>query len=192
MFIGVDTQNFSLFSHNQTTMKLSELLQGKWLGHPVHAAVVHLPLAGWGLAALLDLLWTCGVNLPTFPFLSFYAVLFGLLGVLIAAPTGFADWLSIKPEKPAWKLGLVHMILNVGATVLWVVNAWLRYPRLRSAEPISTTIVILSAGGALFLLVSGYLGSRLAFAYGIGVGRVSKAYWQGVAAQSGAQLPPKN
>ena len=28
----------------ETAVKLVDILQGKWLGHPLHPAVVHLPL----------------------------------------------------------------------------------------------------------------------------------------------------
>ena len=33
---------------------LKNFLQGKWLGHPLHAALVHVPVGGWLVACALD------------------------------------------------------------------------------------------------------------------------------------------
>ena len=57
---------------------------------------------------------------------AFYARLLGWIVALLAIPTGFADWTDIRREKPAWKLGLYHMGLNVLVVILWAINLWLR------------------------------------------------------------------
>lgn len=31
-----------------------DALRGEWLGHPLHPALVHLPLGGWMIAGVLD------------------------------------------------------------------------------------------------------------------------------------------
>jgi uncharacterized membrane protein len=170
-------------------MRLMEFLQGKWLGHPAHPAIVHIPLGLWGGAAFLDVLAACGVQNSTLARLAFYAVLFGLLGTLIVIPTGVADWASIKKEKPAWKLGFYHMVLNLLATVVWAVNFGLRYRSLDDVRPITTPVVLLSVLGAILLIVSGYLGSLLAFDHGISVARFSKKKWRQIAQKGGANVP---
>jgi Predicted membrane protein (DUF2231) len=50
--------------------------------------------------------------------LSFYAIAFGLIASLLAVPAGLVDWTGIKKEKPAWKIGLYHLALNVVVTAL--------------------------------------------------------------------------
>ncbi len=84
-------------------------LKGKWLGHPLHPILVHVPMAMWPGALIFDLLskWQIGGNAMVR--LSFYAIVFGLLASLLAVPAGVVDWSGIKKEKPAWKIGLYHM-----------------------------------------------------------------------------------
>ncbi|PTY06232.1 hypothetical protein DB347_12350 [Opitutaceae bacterium EW11] len=173
-------------------MSVKDILQGKWLHHPVHAAVVHLPLGLWLGACVLDILIRAGLDEPVFADLSACAVGLGLLGAAIAAPTGIADWSSIKRGKPAWTLGLYHMLLNIAATLVWAANLWLRLRTIDDADPVTLPVLVLSILGGLLLLVSGYLGSLLTFDRGVSVARLSKARWRAEAERGGARLPKKD
>ena len=164
-------------------------LQGKWLKHPLHPALVHIPTALWPSAFLLDLI-SQFQNDNVFVQLSFYAILFGLVVAVLAIPTGYADWTDIRPEKPAWKLGLYHMIMNVVVSVLWGINLTLRIQELQTATSVSLGLVALSAVATALLLVSGYLGGRMIYAYGINVARLSKKKWRKIAQEGGAAVPP--
>lgn len=167
-----------------------DFLQGKWLKHPLHPALVHIPTALWPAALVFDLLAAAqGDNL--FVRLAFYALLVGLLAALLAAPTGYADWTDIRREKPAWKIGLAHMVLNLTITVMQVLNLVLRWGSFKTADLVPTGLVLLSAAAVLLLLVSGYLGGRMIYAYGINVARLSKGKWREIAAEGGAALPPQ-
>lgn len=170
-------------------MKLTDILQGKWLGHPLHPALVHVPLGLWFLAALFDVLAALDFGAAVLPRLSFYCVIGGLVGAFAAVPTGVADWSPIKKEKPAWKLGLYHMLLNFVAIFVWAANLGLRLPALADTSRVTGPILVTSLLGATLLLVSGYLGSRMVFEYGVGVGRLSKKKWRAVAERGGARLP---
>jgi hypothetical protein len=44
----------------------------------------------------------------------------------------------------------------------------------------------------LLLLISGYLGGRMIYAYGINVARLSKTKWRKIAKEGGAVVPPEN
>lgn len=167
-------------------VKLVELLQGKWLGHPLHPALVHLPIGGWLAAAVLDVIAALGFGPAWVPRLATYAVLFGLIGAVLAVPAGLADWTGIKKGKPAWKLALYHLALNAAATVFWTANALLRW---RSPELVSPLIVITSLLGAALVFAGGYVGSLLTFDHGISVARESKQRWRKIAKAGGARLP---
>jgi len=93
------------------------------MGHPLHPIVVHVPMATWPGALIFDLLsqWNIGGNAMVR--LSFYAIIFGLAASLLAIPTGLVDWAGIKKEKPAWKIGLYHMGLNLAVALLFAINA---------------------------------------------------------------------
>src|SRR3954462_4659879 len=109
---------------------LLDFLTGKWLGHPLHPILVHIPMAMWPGALVFDILsqWQIGGNSTVR--LSFYAIALGLLVSLLAVPAGLLDWSGIKREKPAWKIGLYHMILNALVALILVINLVLRLPTL--------------------------------------------------------------
>ena len=168
-----------------------DFLQGKWLKHPLHPALVHIPTALWPSALLFDVISQFQPE-NVFVQLAFYAILFGLLVALLAIPTGYADWTDIRPEKPAWKLGLYHMILNVLVSILWGINLALRLSRLQTDTSVPLGLVGLSAIATLLLLVSGYLGGRMIYAYGINVARLSKKKWRNIAQEGEAVVPPES
>jgi uncharacterized membrane protein len=166
-----------------------DFLQGKWLKHPLHPALVHIPTALWPTGFVFDLLSQFNAE-NTFVQLAFYAILLGLLAALAAIPTGYADWTDIRREKPAWKLGLIHLILNVIISALWAINLWLRLESFQTATSVPPGLLGLSSLATLLLLVSGYLGGRMIYAYGISVARLSKKKWRKIAQDGGAVVPP--
>jgi uncharacterized membrane protein len=171
-------------------MKPIEILQGKWLGHPLHPALVHLPIGAWFSACVLDVIAMAGAQNSGLARLALYFVGAGLALALLAVPTGIADWSEIKKEKPAWKLGLYHMIANAIAALIWCGNFGLRLHTLDAAQPITGPILVTSLAGTLVLFVSGYLGKLMVFDHGISVARESKKKWRAIAERGGARLPP--
>jgi uncharacterized membrane protein len=167
-------------------MKLSEFLQGKWLGHPLHAAIVHIPVGTWIAACTLDVAIRAHWLNEGSSHLANYCVGVGLLGALVAVAPGVADWMQIKREKPAWKLGLYHMVLNVAAVAVWTVNLALRW---NSNAIITPTILVTSLLGTALIFISGYLGSLMVFDQGIGVARESKKEWRKIARRAGSRVP---
>lgn len=165
-----------------------DFLQGKWLKHPLHPALVHVPTALWPFAFVFDLLSRAQAE-NTFVQLAFYAALLGLIFAVLAIPTGYADWTDIKPEKPAWKLGLYHMILNMIVSILWVINLALRVRGIETDASVPEGLVWLSAFATILLILSGYLGGRMIYAYGISVARLSKKKWRKIAQDGGAAVP---
>jgi uncharacterized membrane protein len=168
-----------------------EFLQGKWLKHPLHPALVHVPTALWPVALLMDVISQFRPD-HAFVQLAFYAILLGLIVAVLAIPTGYADWTDIRPEKPAWKLGLYHMILNGIISILWGINLALRMQGLQTDSAVPWGLVGLSALATVLLLISGYLGGRMIYAYGINMARLSKKKWRKIAQKGGAVVPPEN
>jgi uncharacterized membrane protein len=179
------------YTSNRLSMKwLKRILQGHWLGHPLHPALVHLPAGLWPAALVFDILSFTQVAGPATVFAGFACIAAGLFGALLAAPTGLADWLDIKPDKPARKLGVYHLVLNLIVTALFAVNLLLRWHDFRTAERPSVAQLVLSVVGVAILAVSGYLGGRMAYDQGIGVARMSKEKWRRIAEAGHANLPP--
>lgn len=176
-------------SEDRTPVKLLGILQGKWLGHPVHPAIVHLPLGAWISACVLDVTGWLGWTGAATAQLALYLVAAGLLTALAAVPTGVADWIEIKKERPAWKLGLYHMSLTLLAALIWAVNCGLR---LGADKLVTTPVLITSAAGTLLVAAGGYLGSLMVFDHGVGIARHSKKQWRAIAARGGARLPDQS
>lgn len=151
---------------------MKDFLQGKWLGHPLHGVLVHLPVSLWPAALAFDLLTRAGVGGNAFVQTSFYAIGLGLVSALLAIPTGLADWLGVKRENPAWKLGLYHLILNSIISGAALINLGLRINTFQAASSVALAPLSLSLLCTVLLLVSGYLGGRLVYNYGISVARV--------------------
>lgn len=170
-------------------VKLFDFLQGKWLKHPLHPALVHVPLGLWLMAAISDVLIAMNIGATVLPHLAFYCVIGGLIAAFAAVPTGVADWAPIKKEKPAWRLGLYHMMLNLVAIFIWAANFGLRLNAFDKQIGMTAPILVTSLLGAGLLLVSGYIGSLMVFDHGTGVGRLSKKKWRMIAERAGSRLP---
>jgi nitrite reductase/ring-hydroxylating ferredoxin subunit len=95
---------------------VKDLLNGTWLGHPLHPALTDVPVGAWTAAVVLDLLGERrGAKI---------AVGVGLLGALGAAASGLTDWLDTfgKPRR----LGVVHATANGTATLLYAASFFTR------------------------------------------------------------------
>ncbi len=168
-----------------------EFLQGKWLKHPLHPPLVHVPAALWPAALVFDILSRIGEGDNVFVQLSFFSILLGLLVALVAIPTGYADWTGIRRDKPAWKIGLYHMGLNAVVWILSAINLIFRLEIYQTAQAVPFGLLWLSGLAVFLLLISGYLGGRMIYAYGINVARLSKGKWRAVAEAGKANLPEK-
>jgi uncharacterized membrane protein len=168
---------------------LLDLLKGKWLKHPLHPIVVHVPMAMWPSALIFDLLSRWNGNAMVR--LSFYAIIFGLIASLLAVPTGVIDWSGVKKGKPAWKIGLYHMILNLVVAILFAVNLGLRVHTFRQAATVEGEPLALSIVGTILLFSSAYLGGLMVYDYGISVARMSRKKWRQIAEAGVANLPPE-
>jgi len=67
---------------------LLDLLKGKWLGHPLHPILAHVPMAMWPGALIFDLLSQRQIGGNAMVRLSFYAIIFGLAAALLALLIG--------------------------------------------------------------------------------------------------------
>jgi uncharacterized membrane protein len=170
---------------------LLDFLKGKWLSHPLHPILAHVPMAMWPGALVFDFLSQRQVGGNAMVRLSFYAIALGLAAALLAVPTGLVDWSGIKKEKPAWKIGLYHMVLNLIIAALFGVNLALRWTTFQVATQVDRTPLLLSLVGTVLLIVSAYLGGLMVYEYGISVARMSKDKWREIAEAGRANVPPE-
>ncbi len=168
---------------------MKDFLQGKWLKHPLHPVLVHVPTALWPAALLFDMLANLGIGGNALVQTSFYAILFGLVSAAAAILPGLADWVDIKPDKPARKIGIYHMVMNLVIGAMWAVNLFLRWDTFATATAVPAIPFTLSIVATLLLFVSGYLGGLMIYDHGINIARHSKKKWRRIAEHGGARVP---
>jgi nitrite reductase/ring-hydroxylating ferredoxin subunit/uncharacterized membrane protein len=97
--------------------EVEDALNGVWLGHPLHAAIVTVPIGAWTTAAVLDVMEANGR--PELGPGADAAVGLGLIGAAAAAITGLTQWYPIEEETPR-KVGISHAMINSTATLLFL------------------------------------------------------------------------
>lgn len=150
-------------------MIVKDLLQGKPMGHPLHPLLVHFPVGLFVLSLLFDLSVFLGTG-NTAVRGAFYTLVAGfVMGVLAAIP-GVVDWSDIRGDHPAKKPATTHMWINIALLVAAAINGAVRLPSLdESTTPIGAQL--LSFIGVGLLSVSGFLGGKIVYDDGVGVGR---------------------
>jgi nitrite reductase/ring-hydroxylating ferredoxin subunit/uncharacterized membrane protein len=136
---------------------------------PLHAAVVHFPIALFTLSVLLDVgSYFGGGNALVRGAL--YTLGVGLIGAAAAAVPGMVDYGSIRLDHPARATARWHLALNVVAVGLFAASLMTRWgrPDALRTPPVSLALSVI---GFALIGVSGYLGGVLVFDDGIGVGR---------------------
>jgi uncharacterized membrane protein len=115
-----------------------------------------------------------------------------VLVALAAIPAGLADWWDIKPGKPARRLGWWHMGLNAVVFALFVVSLGTRLGHGLDSEHVDPISLVLCLIANAILFISGYLGGRMVYAHGTGVGRKAKEKWRQIAQADGARVPAES
>lgn len=147
---------------------VSTVLAGPY-GHPFHPILVTVPIGAWVASLVFDIASRI-VDRPGFLTQgSEWLIAIGVLGALAAAMVGFLDLFGVPTGTPAFRTGLVHMALNLAVTVAFAVNFLWRHSDYGRPHPVSVGQIVLSAGSIIALGVSGYLGGKLAFRYGVRV-----------------------
>jgi uncharacterized membrane protein len=139
---------------------LAKVLHGRFLGHPLHAALVAIPVGAFSIGIALDVtgLATGARRLEKTADL---LTGIGLGGAVVAATAGLADW-SLT-EGPTKRVGFVHMTMNLGILGVYGLSVLERTRHNRGAA------LALAATGYGALAFSAWLGGELAYRFGVGV-----------------------
>lgn len=145
-------------------------LQGSWLRQPLHPWLVHFPIGLWVLSFVLDVASLVSGTNDGFVAAAFYSMAAGMAGALLAAIPGLIDYLDIRRDHPAKRIGTVHMALNILLIALYGINLGFRWNSLDAAVTPWIPLVM-SVAGLGVLSASGYFGGAMIYDDGIGVGR---------------------
>src|SRR5436190_23484809 len=133
-----------------------DVLDGVWLGNPLHPALTDVPLGAWTTALALDLVGSEAAD---------EALVVGILGAVPAALTGLNDWSHLKDDTR--RIGTVHALLNSTALALNVASF---VARRDGHRPLGRMLSGVAYAGSLF---SAHLGGHLSFGLGVRVNRTA-------------------
>ncbi len=144
---------------------LKTFLNGTWLEHPLHPVLTDVPVGGWTVAILLDLIALI-FGVQNLGLASGIAIGLGVLGALGAIVTGLADWMDVDPPELA--VGVTHGLINIIATVLFAISFFV----LRANNwTIGAADFIPAIIGYLLVSFGAYLGGSLVFRMGVMINR---------------------
>ncbi|MFI5837102.1 Rieske 2Fe-2S domain-containing protein [Micromonospora sp. NPDC051300] len=133
------------------SQRVRDALHGVWLGHPLHPAMVQVPVGAWISAAVVDLL-------PGQRRAATALVGLGTVSALPAAVAGWNDWAALSRDQR--RVGLVHAGANVVGLTLYAGSL---AARLNGRHGLGRALAYLglsaASGGA-------YLGGHLAYKQG--------------------------
>jgi uncharacterized membrane protein len=138
----------------------------KVLGHPIHTMLVVVPLGSFIAAVIVDVIGVASSN-PSLSLVGFWNIAVGVVGGLVAAAFGLADWLNIPGKTRAKRIGLMHGGLNVAVTATFAL-VWLARYGAPDVTP-STTLLAVEVGALAAGAVAGWLGGELVNRLGVGV-----------------------
>ncbi|MET7747771.1 Rieske (2Fe-2S) protein [Micromonospora sp. NPDC005367] len=134
--------------------RVKDALHGVWLGHPLHPALVQIPIGAWISSAVLDLL-PGRRRMPGQEQAATTLVAVGTASALPAALTGLNDWSWLWQEER--RVGLVHAAANAMATALYAGSL---AARLRGQHQLGRTLGLF---GLAAVSAGGYLGAHLVY-----------------------------
>jgi uncharacterized membrane protein len=126
------------------------MLQGRWLGHPLHPVLTDVPIGCWTSAWLIDVF-----GRPEHDDLATWFIGLGVVAAVPTALSGWASWLRLPPEMR--RTGVVHAAANSVATGLYLASWRARRSGNRWRG------VRLAQAGATVATAGAFLGGHLAF-----------------------------
>ncbi|MGH7458168.1 MAG: DUF2231 domain-containing protein [Longimicrobiaceae bacterium] len=139
--------------------------RAKLFGHPIHQMLIVLPLGILTGVVIFDLIYLATGG-GQWAIVSYWLIPLGVLGGLVAAVFGVADWTKIPSGTRAKRVGALHGGGNVVVLTLFAISWWLRGSP--DVEPGLLAIVLALGGGGL-AMVTGWLGGELVGRLGVGV-----------------------
>ena len=154
-------------SQSRGKQPVSAALAGPY-GHPFHPILVTVPIGAWVASLVFDIASRVAHDPGFLTRGSMWLIAIGVLGALAAALVGFLDLFAIPTGTRAFRTGLTHMTLNLLVTAAYAGGfAW---RHAAGATPrVGAGMLALSAVSLAVLGVSGFLGGKLAYHYGVRV-----------------------
>ncbi|HEY1188239.1 MAG TPA: DUF2231 domain-containing protein [Gemmata sp.] len=137
------------------------------LGHATHPMLIVVPLGMFTGAVVFDGVHYFRGREPQWAIMSYWMIVTGLVGGMVAAVPGWVDWFAIPSGTRAKTVGLVHGLGN-GIGVLGLFGASWYFRRPEPGAPPDLALLLSLIGFALGG-VTAWLGGELVERLGVGV-----------------------
>ena len=138
-----------------------DFLNGRWLGHPLHAVLTDAPIGILFLVIVFDVIGE--------PVAAVWSLAVGILAMLAAALAGSADYADT--DGRARERATLHSTLMVLALVLYLISLVLRLGGEGALDPAPATAGWLSVASFLILSAGAYVGGDVVYLLGNMVNR---------------------
>jgi nitrite reductase/ring-hydroxylating ferredoxin subunit len=130
------------------SQRVRDFLHGVWLGHPLHPALVQVPIGAWSSGTIVDLM-------PGQRRAATALLAVGTASAVPAATAGLNDWAGLSRDQR--RVGLVHAMANFAGLALFTGSLVARRQgRYNLGRSLSYLGLIVVGGGA-------YIGGHLAY-----------------------------
>ncbi len=141
---------------------LRNVLDGVWLGAPLHPALSDVPVGSWTAALIFDTLDVATGSRPMRNAAD-AALAVGVVGGFVAAVAGLSDWRYLRGGSR--RMGVAHALLNAAGLDLSVTSLVLRARGRRNAGRLAFL------AGYSLVAVGAHVGGELSYGYGLRVNR---------------------
>jgi uncharacterized membrane protein len=128
--------------------------------------LIVFPIGLLATAAIFDTLYLI-FRRPVLAIVSFYMIVSGVVGGLLAAIFGLIDWMALPLNSRAKRIGGWHGLGNFVIVVLSAVSAWLRSTNENFVP--KDRALFLSFTGVTLALITAWIGGELVYRLGVGV-----------------------
>ncbi|MCC6420022.1 MAG: DUF2231 domain-containing protein [Gemmataceae bacterium] len=132
-------------------------------GHPLHPALVALPIGLFIWAFVCDLIYLGTDHNKQWYDMSFWTGIAAMISALVAALPGFGDYLTMASRSNARSMAIAHMGLNLSVIILYFVAMLLQLDTGAASGGQLGAVVALHAVGTGALLLSGWLGGEMVY-----------------------------
>jgi uncharacterized membrane protein len=139
--------------------------KARLFGHSIHPMLITFPIGLFVTAIVFDIVHLA-THGGTWALVSFWMIVAGIVGGLLAALFGFLDYRGIPGGTRAERVGRAHGIGNVIVVALFAASAWMRHG---APEQPTTAALVLSFAGIALATVTAWMGGELVERLGIGV-----------------------
>ncbi len=147
---------------------VSALLAGPY-GHPYHPMLVTVPIGAWVISLGFDIASQLASKPGFLAQASEWLIAAGVFGAVAAGLAGLLDLVVIPPGTAAFRTACTHMCVNLVLIFTYAGNFAWRYRSHSRGGAVDLRMLALSGASVAALAVSGYLGGKLTYRYGVRV-----------------------